>query len=101
LEQMIFTRVVSDELFERAGAKAPRRAWHRARGLPAVGIPEPRGRRRIATMVSALLHLLLIWVLLRPEPLTNLNPDLQLIEQGGGGPGPAGGGGGALGAPEG
>lgn len=91
---MIFTRVVSDELFERAGAKHPRHAWQRARGLPAVGMPFDRRRRRLATAVSAVLHVLLIWVLLQPAPLTNLDPNLKIIEQGGGGPGPAGGGGG-------
>lgn len=91
---MIFTRVVSDELFERAGARIPRVAWRRARALPALGIPEPRARRRMWTLLSTLLHVLFIWVMLRPEPLTNLNPDLKLIEPGGGGPGPAGGGGG-------
>lgn len=91
---MIFTRVVSDQLFERAGASTPRRAWQRARSLPALGIPTPKGRRRLATAISAALHVLFIWLLLRPEALKNLDPNLQLIEQGGGGPGPAGGGGG-------
>lgn len=91
---MIFTRVVSDELFERAGARIPRRAWHRARSLPALGIPRPRTRRRTAVAISAVLHLLFLWFMLRPEALKNLDPNLQLIESGGGGPGPAGGGGG-------
>ena len=91
---MIFTRVVSDELFARAGAKKLRHAWHRPGALPAVGLPFDHRRRRVATAVSALLHALLVWVLLQPQPLTNLNPDLQIITQGGGGPGPAGGGGG-------
>lgn len=92
---MIFTRVVSDELFERAGAKVPRRAWHRARALPAVGMPFDRRRRRLATAVSAALHILLIWLLVRPDALTNLNPDLvEFEDKGGGGAGPAGGGGG-------
>jgi periplasmic protein TonB len=91
---MIFTRVVSDELSERAGAKAPRHAWHRARSLPALGMPMPGRRRRLATVVSVGLHILMVWLLLRPEALRNLNPDLEIIEQGGGGPGPAGGGGG-------
>jgi protein TonB len=94
LDEMIFTRVVSDELFERAGASSPRRVWQRARGLPALGIPVDHRRRRLATAVSVLIHLAMVWVLLRPEPLTNLNPNLQEIETGGGGPGPAGGGGG-------
>src|SRR4051812_33073746 len=91
---MIFTRVVSDELSERAGAKSPRRAWHRARALPALDLPHPKGRRRLATAISAMMHLLFIWLLLRPEALKNLDPNLKIIEQGGGGPGPAGGGGG-------
>ena len=91
---MIFTRVVSDELSERAGARAPRHAWHRARSLPALGMPLERRRRRLATAVSFVVHFLIIWLLLRPEALTNLNPDLKIVEQGGGGPGPAGGGGG-------
>ena len=91
---MIFTRVVSDELSERAGAGATRHAWHRARALPALGMPIKRRRRRLATAISFGLHFLLVWLLLRPEPLANLNPDLKEIEAGGGGPGPRGGGGG-------
>jgi periplasmic protein TonB len=91
---MIFTRVVSDELAERAGARAPRHAWHRARSLPAVGMPFESRRRRVATFVSILLHFAMIWVLLQPDPVTNMNPDLEMFEVGAGGPGPAGGGGG-------
>ena len=34
LDEMTFTRVVSDELSERAGARAPRLAWHRAQLSP-------------------------------------------------------------------
>jgi protein TonB len=94
LEPVIFTRVVSDELSERAGAKAPRLAWHRARALPALGMPESRRRKRRETVVSIAIHVVMIWLLLRPEALRNLNPDLKIVEQGGGGPGPAGGGGG-------
>jgi hypothetical protein len=86
--------VVSDELFERAGQNKPRHVWHRARGLPALGIPIRQRRRRVATVVSFALHFLVIWLLVRPGALTTLNPELQIIEQGGGGPGPAGGGGG-------
>ena len=91
---MIFTRVVSDELFERAGAGIPRRAWQRARSLPAVGMPLENKRRRLGLAVSTAVHILVLWFLLRPEALTNLRPDLQIVDQGGGGPGPAGGGGG-------
>lgn len=91
---MIFTRVVSDELSERAGAKAPRLAWHRARALPALGMPGGQRRRRVATAVSVAIHVLVIWLLLRPEALRNLDPNLTLLEPGGGGAGPAGGGGG-------
>lgn len=91
---MIFTRVVSDELFARAGARTPRRVWRRARDLPAVRMPFAGHRRRAAAAVSAILHMLVIWVLVQQRPLTNLDPDLAIIEQGGGGPGPAGGGGG-------
>lgn len=94
LDEMTFTRVVSDEMSERAGARAPRHAWHRTRTLPAVGMPEPRRRRRLATAVSVAFHALMIWLLIRPPALTNLDPNLKVIEQGGGGPGPAGGGGG-------
>jgi hypothetical protein len=91
---MIFTRVVSDELSERAGARAPRRAWHRARPLPALGIPVDRRRRRLATAISFVVHFLMIWLLLRPEALKNLNPDLKVVDQGNLGNGIAGGGGG-------
>jgi hypothetical protein len=94
LSSMTFARVVSDELSERRGAAVPRRAWHRARALPAVGMPMERRRRRIATAISFALHLLLIWALIRSPDLGNQNPNLVEIEQGGGGPGPAGGGGG-------
>src|SRR5689334_6267486 len=93
-ESMIFTRVVSDELSERAGARAPRHAWHRARSLPALGIPLERRRRRLATAVSFAIHFLMIWLLLRPEALKNLNPDIKLVDQGNKGNGIAGGGGG-------
>jgi hypothetical protein len=82
LESVIFTRVVSDELFERAGASSPRHAWHRARALPALGMPVKQRRRRLATAVSVVLHVLMVWLLLRPEPLTNLNPDLKEIDAG-------------------
>jgi protein TonB len=94
LDSVIFTRVVSDELFERAGQGKPRHAWHRARGLPALGIPIKQRRRRLATVVSVVIHFLVVWLLLRPEALTNINPDLILPPGTGGGEGPAGGGGG-------
>ncbi|HET9426013.1 MAG TPA: hypothetical protein VFO55_11625 [Gemmatimonadaceae bacterium] len=94
LHTMIFTRVVSDRLFERAGAKKLRRVWHRPGALPALALPFENRRRRAAMAVSALLHLIVVWALLLPSALTNLRPDLELAEIGGGGPGPAGGGGG-------
>ena len=94
LESMIFTRVVSDELSERAGARAPRHAWHRARSLPALGMPLDRRRRRLATAASIVVHFLMIWLLLRPEALKNLNPDIKVVDQGNLGNGIAGGGGG-------
>src|SRR4051794_18039923 len=93
LESMIFTRVVSDELSERAGARMPRHAWQRARSLPQLGMPVSRRRRRLATAVSVALHILLVWFLTRPEAM-NLNPDLKELEQGNKGNGIAGGGGG-------
>jgi hypothetical protein len=94
LEPVTFTRVVSDELSERAGAKAPRLAWHRARSLPALGMPEGRRRRRLETAISIAFHVFVIWLLLRPEALRNLNPELQATDQGNRGNGIAGGGGG-------
>jgi periplasmic protein TonB len=94
LEEMTFTRVVSDELADRAGARSPRHAWHRARSLPALGMPVPRRRRRVETVLSVGIHILMIWLLLRPEALRNLNPDLKPTDQGNLGNGIAGGGGG-------
>src|SRR4051812_34387750 len=94
LESMIFTRVVSDELSERAGARASRHAWHRARSLPQLGMPVSRRKRRLATGISFALHFLLIWLLLRPEALRNLDPNLKEMDHGNLGNGIAGGGGG-------
>src|SRR3954467_11051797 len=94
LDEMIFTRVVSDKLSERAGAHAPRHAWHRSRSLPALGMPVTRRRRRLATAVSFAIPFLMIWLLLRPEPLTNLDPNLKELDKGNLGNGIAGGGGG-------
>ena len=91
---MIFTRVVSDRVSERAGARAPRHVWHRARALPALGIPAERRRRRAWALLSIGLHVLFIWLITRPEALRNLNPDLQVMDQGNKGNGIAGGGGG-------
>jgi protein TonB len=48
----------------------------------------------VATVVSFALHFLLVWALLRPEAVTNTDPNLQVFETGGGGAGPRGGGGG-------
>jgi protein TonB len=94
LDEMIFTRVVSDKLSERAGARAPPHALHRSRSLPALGMPVSRRRRRLATAVSIALHFLFVWLLLRPEALTNLDPNLKLMDHGNLGNGIAGGGGG-------
>src|SRR3954468_3270569 len=94
LDEMIFTRVVSDKLSERAGARAPRHAWHRSRSLPALGMPVSRRRRRLATAVSIAIHFLMIWLLLRPEALPNLDPTLKEGDHGNLGNGIAGGGGG-------
>jgi protein TonB len=91
---MIFTRVVSDAVAERAGARVPRQPWNRARSLPALGMPVSRRRRRLATAVSVVIHFLMIWLLIRPEALRNLNPDLKMTDQGNLGNGIAGGGGG-------
>src|SRR4051812_38020413 len=94
LDEMTFSRVVSDKLSERAGTRVPRHAWHRARTLPALGMPAPRRRRRLATAVSIALHVLMIWLLVRPPALTNLDPELKLMERGHAGNGVEGGGGG-------
>jgi len=96
LSAMSFTRVVSDEVSERAGARAPRHAWHRTRSLPAVGMPVKGSRRRLATAVSIALHLLMIWVLVRTPNMADENPNLVLPPGTGGGAGPAGGGGGGM-----
>jgi protein TonB len=94
---MIFTRVVSDELFERAGAAVPRHAWQRGRSLPHVGMPVDRRRKRLATGVSIGLHILLIWFLVRPPALTNLDPNLKEIGDNAGNGIKGGGGGGTRG----
>ena len=67
--------------------------WHRPVSRPATAIPAKRERKRLGTVVSVMLHALLIWFLLSPEAL-NVDPNLKEFAQGAGGPGPAGGGGG-------
>jgi hypothetical protein len=57
-------------------------------------MPLERRRRRLATAVSFVVHFLMIWLLLRPEALKNLDPDLKPVDQGNLGNGIAGGGGG-------
>ena len=64
----------------------------RRRALPALGLPEPRERRRGSAILSALFHVLIIALLLSPAALHT--GDVVEVPQGAGGPGPAGGGGG-------
>ena len=91
---MKFLRVVPVQPDRPASAASPGQSvWHRPADAPATAIPATRDRKRTGTIISILLHALLIWFLLRPEAL-NTNPNLKEIAQGAGGAGPAGGGGG-------
>jgi protein TonB len=90
---MPFTHLVPKKLYDLAGSKAARRAWHRMRPVPATGMPRPRERRRTGTLVSLIAHGLLVFMLMNPEA-GHTDPNLVEVPQGGGGPGPAGGGGG-------
>jgi protein TonB len=58
---------------------------------PPVGMPGGRTRWRLGSVVSALIHFTILWLILRE---TNYGGLVTPIEQGAGGPGPAGGGGG-------
>ena len=64
----------------------------RRRRLPATGLPVSREDRRGWSLVSALVHLLIIALLMMP--LATHEGFVKEIAQGAGGPGPAGGGGG-------
>ena len=66
--------------------------FHRRRQLPATGLPRERTRRRTATLVSILLHALIIALLIRP--IASHEGEVVARAQGAGGAGPAGGGGG-------
>jgi periplasmic protein TonB len=91
---MNFTRVVPTQSRWLAGFTPVRLGWRRAREVPATGIPGPRDRKRNGTIVSVLVHalILLLFVLQASQPHTD--PNLKPLSLGAGGPGPVGGGGG-------
>lgn len=60
---------------------------------PPIGIPTPGEPRARATMVSVLLHLLVVLLVVGPTIFVSARL-IDAAQQGGGGPGPAGGGGG-------
>jgi periplasmic protein TonB len=65
----------------------------RRRPLPATGLPARRDNRRTGTLVSLLIHALVIFLIV--FPFTRLHTGVVIEKpQGAGGPGPAGGGGG-------
>lgn len=77
-----------------ADAAAPARpVWHRPSEVPATDIPLSQERKRGGTIVSVVVHGLLLLLFLQSAAL-HTDPNLKPIEQGAGGPGPVGGGGG-------
>jgi periplasmic protein TonB len=67
-----------------AGGRRPRR-------VPAAGLPVRRDSRRVSSLISLIVHALIIMLLIAPVIHTG---DVEEKPQGSGGPGPAGGGGG-------
>lgn len=63
---------------------------------PPVGIPDRSGSRREGTLISVLLHALVVFLVLSPPVFLATKLD-YVGKQGAGGPGPAGGGGGGTG----
>src|SRR5436190_165624 len=64
------------------------------RRLPATGMPVKRDSRRKWSMLSVLMHLLLIWLVTSDFDFSSHDAPVSERPQGAGGPGPAGGGGG-------
>src|SRR4051812_7957114 len=93
-DSMHFVQAVPGATMEGTGDE-PRSPFHRARAVPATGMPTDRRSRRRWTAVSIAIHVLLILWLTRPEGFDKVNPNLVLAPPvGGGGEGPLGGGGG-------
>jgi periplasmic protein TonB len=90
---MNYTHVVPTQSRRLAGFTPVRLGWHRAREVPATGIPGPRDRRRNGTIISFLFHALLLLFLFQ-SPALHIDPNLKPLNLGAGGPGPVGGGGG-------
>ena len=80
--------VVADVTPIQPSSTSPRRRYRAPSGLP-----KSREDWRLGTVVSVLLHVLVIVLLLLPLAVSG---DLKEIAQGAGGPGPAGGGGGGM-----
>ncbi|HEX7937850.1 MAG TPA: hypothetical protein VF483_02595 [Gemmatimonadaceae bacterium] len=70
---------------------SPPAARERRAFRPPVGMPGGRSRSRLGSIVSLLIHLVILWLLVREA---DYNGVVIPMAQGAGGPGPAGGGGG-------
>jgi hypothetical protein len=77
-----------------AGSRPAGHGWQRAREVPATGIPGSRERNRNGTIVSFLVHALILLFFVWQASLPHTDPNLKRLDLGAGGPGPAGGGGG-------
>jgi protein TonB len=73
-------------------SRGPSAGVRRVRRLPATGMPVKAEGRRTSSVVSVLIHLLII--LLIAMPVASHTGDVKEVPQGAGGAGPAGGGGG-------
>ena len=73
---MNFTHLMPTRSRWLAGSRPARQGWHRAREVPATGIPGSRERKRNGTIVSFLVHalILLFFVWQASAPHTDPNP---------------------------
>lgn len=76
------------------GSAPARQAWHRSREVPATEIPASRDRKRNGTIVSVLVHALILFLFILQASAPHTDPNLKPLSLGAGGAGPVGGGGG-------